>query len=175
MSNDPYARSRAQKAHDFENSRKYEQHVADKIGGFIVTKFTSNDDLDIWQPGYYLEIKEKNQHYTKRWQLLHDVPEEFLFIMDELTVRRALRHYPEVFFLIKDNLNDRIYFTPIWELVGVERIRVNRNGKGKWIIDLRNFGILASEEWVPEIAAEALSGVDWKKSHCISQKVIPEI
>lgn len=170
-----YQRTAEQKEHDFNNARIYEESVAEKLGGFTVTRFDSTDDLDIWSPGFYLEIKEKNQRYTQRWQLLEGVPEEFLFIVDELTVRRALRHYPEVFFLIRDNLNDRLFFAPIWEMVSVERVRRNRGGKGKWIIDLRNFVVLADEQWIPEIAAEALAGVRWKRSECLTQLEVPQI
>ena len=166
---EPYKRTKEQKVHDFHNARRYEEHVAEAIGIPVITRFDATDDLDIWVPGYYVEVKEKNQHYTQRWHLLDDVEERDLFVIDELTIRRACSKYPYVFFLLRDNVGSelpRIYLAPIWELIAAERTRRNRNGKCKWIIDITNFTRLKQESDIPEFAVHALVKQQWLTSEC---------
>ena len=170
------ARSQAQKRHDFANAREYEEYVAERLGVTCHTRFNAVDDLDIWVPGFFVEVKEKNQHFGKRWHILSDVIEENLFIVDELTVRKALRWYPEVFYLLRDNVGDptgpRLFLAPIWELIAVERERVDRVGqtghlKGKWVLDLSKFRRISDEADIPEIALSMLTSQEWKKSECL--------
>lgn len=166
----PYTRTAAQRAHDFANARAYEEYVAGRIGVPNHTRFDAKDDLDIWVPGFMLEVKEKNQPLTSRWHLVPDTDERDLFIFDELTIRKALRWYPEVFFLLRDNASDpanpRLFLAPIWELVAVERVRVDRSTKGKWILDLNKFRRLADEADIPAIAHAMLVDQVWKQSPC---------
>ena len=170
-----YTRTAAQRSHDFANARAYEEYVSERIGVPNHTRFDGKDDLDIWVPGWMLEIKEKNQPLTDRWHLYNGVDERDLFILDELTVRKGLRWYPEVFYLLRDNAGDpggpRLFFAPIWELVSVERVRVDRSTKGKWILDLTDFPRLADEANVPEFAHHALTEQKWKQSNCLGGSV----
>ena len=182
---EPYKRTREQKVHDFSNAREYEEYVAESIGIPVITRFDATDDLDIWVPGYYVEVKEKNQNYTQRWHLVDGVPERNLFVIDELTVRRACTKYPHVFFLLRDNVHDhhlpedqrqpRLFIVPIWELIAVERVRRDRNGKGKWIINLDNFTRLADEADIPAFAILALVKQLWLTSECQTRLEVPEV
>ena len=175
---EPYKRTKEQKEHDFSNARHYEEYVATSIGVPVVTRFDATDDLDIWVPGYYVEIKEKNQHYTQRWHLIDGLPERNLFVIDELTIRRACTKYPKVFFLFRDNVGGdepRLYIAPIWELIGVERVRRDRNGKGKWIINIENFPRLADEADIHEYALHALVKQLWLTSDCQTRLEILEV
>jgi len=171
----PYTRTDAQRAHDFANARAYEEYVAGRLGVLNHTRFDAKDDLDVWVPGYFIEIKEKNQPLTDRWHLLDGVPEENLFILDELTVRKALRWYPEVFYLLRDNAadpdNPRLFLAPVWEVIGVERVRVDRSTKGKWILDLTKFRRIIDEADIPTMAHAMLVEQEWKKSPCLGGEV----
>mgnify|MGYP001180015691 CR=1 FL=1 len=176
-----YQRTPEQKRHDLANARAYEDYVAIQVGVPVHTRFDARDDLDIWHPGWMLEIKEKNQPLTERWHLLDGVEERNLFVLDELTVRKALSWYPGVFLLLRDNAHDhhlpedqrqpRLFLAPIWEIVAVKRERVDRGGKGKWILDLTDFTRLADEAHVPEFAHHALTEQKWKQSHCLGGSV----
>jgi len=173
-----YARTAAEKRYDFANARNYEELVGSIIEtqvGPTITRFDGVDDLDVWVPGFYVEIKEKNQSYTDRWQLLPGVDEINLFIMDELTIRRGLRYYPYVFFLVRDNTIGRLYLCPIWELIGAEKVRRNRNGKGKWIMDMRQFQPLANEESLVASIRTLMVQTPWLNSGCQSYQEVPEI
>ncbi len=170
------ARTVAQKRHDFANAKEYEEYVSDRIGVTNYTRFNSTDDIDIWVPGFYIEVKEKNQHFGTRWHVLPGVIEENLFIVDELTVRKAARQFPAVFFLLRDNVGDptgpRLFLAPIWELFSVNKERVDRVGqtghkKGKWILDLTNFRRISDEADIPEIALSMLTSQAWKNSECL--------
>ena len=175
---EPYKRTREQKVHDFANAREYEEYVAESIGIPVITRFDATDDLDIWVPGYYVEVKEKNQNYTQRWHLVDGIPERNLFVIDELTVRRACTKYPHVCFLLKDNVGGdepRLYIVPIWELIAVERVRRDRNGKGKWILNLDNFTRLADEADIPAFAILALVKQLWLTSECQTRLEVPEV
>lgn len=162
-----YARSPHHAQKDFANARAFEQSVADAIDVPTITRFSSNTDLDIWVPGYFLEVKEKNQHYTERWtQLVHPLQEENLFIIDELTIRRGMDKYPYVYFLLHDTLQERMMLAPAWELISVPRVRCDRNGKGKWLIDIRNFREVTLEN-VHETAIGLLASTPWLNSECV--------
>ncbi len=176
-----YKRTAAQKAHDFTNARHYEEHVEAVIGVPVHSRFNAKDDLDLWHPGYFIEIKEKNQPLSARWHIIDGADERNLFVMDELTVRRACKWYPEVFFLLRDNAHDsklpkeerqpRLFLAPIWELISVERARLDRGKKGKWVLDLSSFTRLASEADIPEIAHHMIINQAHKVSHCVAGDV----
>ena len=118
-----YQRTAEQRRHDLANAKAYENYVADAIGVPVHSRFTSKTDLDLWHPGYFIEIKEKNQPLTPRWHILEHCEERNLFVLDELTVRKALRWYPEVFLLVRDNSggdpDPRLFLIPIWELIAL--------------------------------------------------------
>ena len=83
-----------------------------------------------------------------------------------------------MFFLLKDNVGGdepRLYIVPIWELIAVERVRRDRNGKGKWIIDLDNFTRIADEADIPALAVHALVKQLWLTSECQTRLEVPEV
>lgn len=171
----PYQRTPAQRQGDFLTARDWEEEVADLFeAGTFRPAFNSTDALDFWFPGVYIELKEKRQRYTERWHLLPGVAEPDLFIIDELTVKRALRHYPAVLFLIRDVPGGRLFHVPIWELVSVERARVNRVKKGKWVIDLGHFRTVPDPVSAYDLFIREMTGQQWKDASVASHKDIPQ-
>jgi hypothetical protein len=93
---------------------------------------------------FHLEVKEKRQRInTSNWPKV-DIPEEHLFIIDELTARRLLIQSPYAGVLVRDNLAEIYVYFDIIALWLIPKTRVNRvlnergQAKGKWMIDLRN-------------------------------------
>lgn len=173
----PYRRTEGQKHSDLTAAREFEQRVAGALPWYTRDETAAQDRLDFWVPGAYVEVKEKRQPLTVRWQGWRpDVPERELFVMDELTVRRALRHYPEVYFLLRDVPGgDRMFITPLHELVCVERVRANRDRKGKWLLDLRDFRRLPRLEDLLEFVVADQLALPWKASHCLGAQEAPQI
>jgi len=172
----PYARTPAQRAGDFANARAWEEEVASWLPPHIA-RFDSTEELDIYVPGAYIDCKEKIRKISDRWPRPPGVEEWDLFIIDELSVRKALRHFPMSYFLIRDRQSgDRVLLARVDEMAAVERSRVNRVGKGKWLVDLSNFKVLEDpkyELW-PAITADQL-GLPWKRSECQSIKEVPQV
>lgn len=169
-----YARTAGQKAHDFAAARDWEEEVEASLRKhrMLISHFSSNNKLDVWVPGWYAELKEKRQSYTDRWtKHTPHIPEEWLFISDELTVRRALKHYPYVVFLIRDITRGRLFCSPIWEMVSIPRVRVNRNGKGKWLLDMRHFQQISQVDDVIKVIESGLTGTTWLASSCVGPGV----
>ena len=156
---------------DFETAREFEEFVAQGIPVPVHTRFAGKDDLDIWVPGFYLEVKEKRQSFTDRWHLLDGTPESDLFILDEQSVRRGLRHWPHVYFLLRDVPGGRMFVAPIWELAACRRHRVNREKKGKWIIDLTEFREIFAIQEIYDIAMHELPLMPWAGSECVGRDV----
>jgi hypothetical protein len=93
---------------------------------------------------FHLELKEKRQRInTAAWPRT-GIPEPELFILDDLTARKLLRHAPDSGVLVRDNLRRLYVFYSIAHLLTIPKVRTNRhiqvNGgmKGKWLIDLRH-------------------------------------
>jgi hypothetical protein len=175
----PYTRTAAQRRGDFEAAREFELEVQGWLGDFLVPKLNSTTELDFWLPGIYLDVKEKRQPISARWPLPPGVPQRDCFILDELSVRKAMEKYPSAYFLIRDVPGgDRLFLAPIYEVVGVERTRVQRVGKGKWIIDLANFRELdratASTDLRTMLLADQVA-LPWKASECLSAKEVPQV
>ncbi len=93
---------------------------------------------------FHLEAKEKRQPYNaSAWPDF--APEEELFILDDLTVRKCLAFAPRAGVVVKDGVVGRYLFFSVIDLALMPRQRVNRriernapDLKGKWLIDLRN-------------------------------------
>jgi hypothetical protein len=93
---------------------------------------------------FHLEAKEKRQPYNANaWPAF--APEEELFILDDLTVRKCLAFAPRAGVVVKDGVVGRYLFFSVIDLALMPRQRVNRriernapDLKGKWLIDLRN-------------------------------------
>ncbi len=170
----PYHRTAAQRSGDFAEAREWEEQLAAVFGPNVITQFDSKTAMDIWIPGYYVEAKEKKQRYTTRWHLLPGVAEADLFIIDELTIRRAAEKYPAVFFVLRDRPEGRLFLAPIWELIGVERVRVDRVKKGKWIINIRNFHRIKTEAEIPALASHLLADMGWRASPSLTRLEVPQ-
>jgi len=174
-----YQRTAQQRKLDKERSEGYEHFVSSQITRPLLTRFNAKDDLDIYAPGWYIEIKEKHSKMTARWPLPEGCEERNAFIVDELSIRRAMRHYPQVFFLLRDNVdkeNPRLFIVPIWEMITLPKKRVNREGntghkKGKWIVDLSLCTRLSHEDQAQEYCEHAMVNTPWLNSECLGMGV----
>jgi len=176
----PYARTKGQRILDKERAERYEAEVDDAILLTTVTKFNSAEAIDIWHPGWYLEIKEKHQKISGRWNLPSE--EHNCFIIDELSIRKHLRHYPEVFFLLVDRAGPQEvkYVVPIWELIGLPKERMNRRGptghdKGKWIVDLSGCLQIAHESDLDELLHDMMADTPWMKAECLGGLEVDQV
>lgn len=173
----PYHRPPGAKRADFAAAAEFEDRVAGAMGVPLHTRFQSKNDLDIWVPGYFVEVKEKKQPLTSRWHLLPDTDERDLFVLDELTVRRALNHWPNVYFLIRDVPGGgRLFLVAIWELVVNEKVvRRNRVEKGKWILDLSDYRQLGDIADLHSIAVAELGTFPWKRPECLTSPLLADV
>lgn len=177
-----YARPQGASANDFNASRDFELEVGEWLGDYKVPNLTDPNRLDWWVPGFYLDVKEKKQRLTARWHLLPGVPEVELFVLDELAVRKAMRHFPHAYFVIRDVPGgNRIFLARVDEVVAAEHVQANRTGntghkKGKWILNLANFRQLfdPASQVRPMILQDQVS-MPWKDSQALSQMLVREI
>lgn len=170
-----YRRTPEQRAHDLAAARTFEAAVAGVLPPWHRDETTSQDRLDFWIPGVYLEVKEKRQRLTTRWvDRVPGVPEADLMVIDELTIRRALRHWPEVYFLLRDLPQNRMFVASLAELICVERVRVNRVRKGKWLVDLRSFRQLESLDGLVEFVMRDMVDVPWQRPDCLGAQEVPQ-
>lgn len=169
---------------DFFNSDEFESEVGDWLGEYKISHTDATDKLDYWIPGAMVEVKEKRQKLSSRWTVrVAEAPEEDLFVIDELSVRRAMQHFPSAYFLIRDVPGgNRHFLARVDEVCAAERVRFNRtttkggSQKGKWLLSLQNFRLLEdpANELLPAILADQVS-TPWKASHCLSRLIIPEV
>jgi len=94
---------------------------------------------------FSFDVKEKRQHYAVRNWPETDIPEEHLFIIDDLAARKILAYSPNSGLVVRDNLHRKYFFFSVVDLWLMPRQRVNRDirknvpgVKGKWLTDLRN-------------------------------------
>ena len=160
----PYARRPGQSALDMAAAREFEEEVRAVLPDHCVVRTSSSVDLDYFIPPVVVEVKEKKQPLTARWHGGQD--EEDLFIIDELTVRKALKHWPYVWFVMKDCPQDRIFLANIAEILSADRHRFNRNGKGKWVIDTSGLTIVNLDGVMDHIRMD-LDSEFWKASCCV--------
>ena len=94
---------------------------------------------------FHFDAKEKVQKIkVANWPEV-DIPEEHLFILDDLAARKVLKFAPDAGLIVRDNLRRLYFFFDVLNLFLMPRVRVNRRIgegegllKGKWLIDLRN-------------------------------------
>lgn len=94
---------------------------------------------------FHFDAKEKRQPMQMaNWPDV-GIPEEFLFILDDLAARKTLMKAPRSGIVIRDNMQEKYFFLSVVDLTLMPRVRVNRPIernlpalKGKWLIDLRN-------------------------------------
>jgi hypothetical protein len=177
-----YARPKGASAYDFQAAKEFELEVGSWLGDYKVGDLTATDRLDWWVPGVFIDVKEKRQKLNQRWQLLPGVDEVDLFVVDELSVRRAMAHFPHAYFVIRDVPGgNRIFLARIDEMIGAERARVNRVGntahaKGKWIVSLQNFRQLTdpAHQLMPTVLDDQVK-MPWKLSQCLTLLPVAEV
>ncbi len=94
---------------------------------------------------FRFDAKEKRRRYnTKNWPDV-GIPEEHLFIMDDLAARKILAIAPNSGMVVRDNARQLYYLFTVVDLFLMPKVRVNRPIhnqqevlKGKWLVDLRN-------------------------------------
>jgi len=94
---------------------------------------------------FSFDVKEKRQRYNmKNWQVAN-IPEEYLFILDDLAARKILAYAPNSGIVVRDNMRHRYFLFTVVDLYLMPKQRVNRTikkqveaYKGKWLIDLRS-------------------------------------
>ena len=171
-----YPRTYTQRKNDHDNARRFENEVGDWLGQYKIGHLDATDKMYWWVPGVYLDAKEKAQPISGRWPLPAGCRNEDAFILDELSIRRAMQHHPHAYFVMRDKPLDRTFLARVDEVMCGDRIRIDRVGstghkKGKWVVDLSQFRELKNP------AVELLSFVlgdqialAWKQSGCL----IPE-
>lgn len=129
--------------------RKVRSHLASDGEFEILDETGSYDELD-FELGcrgrrVFLEVKEKKQTYRERWVEMAGIPEEQLFILDELAARKIILRSPRAWLLVNDICHERLIVYGALELLTIPKVRVNRSidggvatFKGKWLIDLRH-------------------------------------
>lgn len=176
-----YDRPPGAKRADFEDARLFEEQVGEWLGDYRIGNLDSPTRLDWWIPGFFLDVKEKRQTLSARWHLLGDVPEEDLFVIDELSVRKAAEHFPHAYFLLRCRPTGRMFLARIDEMFCAERVRRDRvssagHRKGKWIIDMTQFRQLVDPavELKQMILADQVQ-TPWKVSPCLAINEVQEI
>jgi len=160
-----YSRRPGQSNIDLQNAKEFEDEVRRVLPGYVHVRTESTVDLDFYIPPIVVEVKEKRQKLTDRW--LGNKPiEDDLFVLDELTVRKALKHWPYVWFVLKDCPQERIFLASISEVLSADRHRFNRSGKGKWVIDTSGFSTFPLEAIMDRIRVD-IAMEEWKASCCV--------
>lgn len=158
---------------DFAAAKTFENVVGEWLGQFKIGNLSSTDKMDWWVPGFYLDVKERRRPIGPRWPIPEGVERNDVFILDELSVRKAMLHMPHAYFVLRALPEDRVFLARIDEIVCGDRIRVNRVGetgvaKGKWLLNLLQFRQLEDPETelLPAVLADQIA-VPWKRSDCI--------
>ena len=170
-------------ATDTQGRQAFERRVRRQLaadGEFEILDSTESfDELD-FELGcrgrrIFLEVKEKKQHYRERWSEAADIPEEHLFILDELSARKIMLRCPRAWLLVNDICADRLSVFGALELLTIPKKRVNRSieagvatFKGKWLIDLRHADSFEDMPPALDLIKRRISSEDemWKSLAC---------
>lgn len=173
-----YPRTAAQRINDLSVGHAVEDVVVQALGPNIINHTNSTDKLDIWIPGGYVEVKAKNQPLSTKWtkHCPEDWDERDCFVLDELSVRKALEHYPHACLVLYDRPCDRWFMAPIDVLAVSDRVRLNRTGptgivKGKWIINVTGYQPIKNMKKLAAMLAEDRIKLRWKESACLGVNV----
>lgn len=168
-----YARRPGVSRSDFLNSKDYEEKVGTWLGDFKISNLTSTEKLDWWVPGFFIDVKERRQLLGVRWPLPEGCAHEDAMILDELSVRKAMAHFPHAYFLLRTLPEDRVFLARVDEVICGDHVRVNRVGntgvaKGKWVINVAQFRQLddPANELLPAVLADQVA-TPWKQSGCL--------
>lgn len=175
-----YGRTPSQRGADREKARAIEDLVGTWLGDWKITETDSIDRLDFWVPGVYVEVKGKFQKITPRWHKLPGVAEPDLFIIDELSIRKALAHFPSVYFILFDRMCARVFWARVDEVACGDRYRADRVGvaghkKGKWVVNLAQFRQLHKGDHLLSLILADQIATPWKGSQCLSQQEVPQV
>lgn len=170
-----YRRTKAQMHADLNAARAWEAEVESHLPSAVISRTNSTTELDFYIPGLYIEAKEKRQKLTERWLLLSDVPERDHFVLDELSLRKALLHVPYSYFVLRDLPGgDRVFFASALDVAVSDRVRRNRVGKGKWILNLANYRPIPLAELYDAICSD-VQAMAWKQSGCMSLGEVSQV
>lgn len=172
---EPYRRSAHHRQQDFQAARAFEEEVGRHLGPNVVARLDSTTDLDFWLPEVFIECKEKRQRLTERWRLLDGVDEKDLFILDELSLRKAIEKGPSVYFVLRDLPENRMFLARVDEVACSSFARRNRVGKGKLILNLKNFRQIESLDKIVPMTMHEQTTLPWRRSECLSQLEIGQI
>ena len=112
-------------------------------------------DFLLTRHNIHIDAKEKRQPFSMQNWKEAPMPQEFLFIIDDLAVRKVLLSAPNSFILIQDSSASPVtyYVYSIVDLLCIPKIRCRRPirrstaaFKGKWLVDLRNAATFQSLE-----------------------------
>jgi len=115
----------------------------DNSGSYHLLDFAFGDRTK--KQYFAFDVKEKCDPYQLRNWPKVEIPEKYLFILDDLAARKILAFAPNSGLVIRDNFYKIYYFFSVVTLYLMPKTRVNRKieknvlaYKGKWLIDLRN-------------------------------------
>lgn len=171
------ARTPAQKAADLNGSRAFESQVHELLSRDpVISRTLSTTDLDFAVPRVvWVEVKEKRQRLNRKWVLHEGVPERDHFVLDELSLRKAVAAAPYCYFVLRDVPGgDRIFLASVFEVACGDRVRRLRSGKSKLILRLDQYRRVALPD-LPEAIAVDIAHEPWKGSGALSQLTVPEI
>lgn len=170
-------RTNAHRAGDFPKSKQFEQMVGSWLPATKKDQTSSKSEMDWLVDDIRVEVKEKNQKYNaNNWPFPRGTLEKNVFIIDELSIFKALHYFPSVYFVLHDNVNEgaeRVFLAPISHIVACEREMVDRVGptgypKGKWLCNITQFMRLdnpAEQLWDEILKYEEAK--PWLKSACL--------
>ena len=171
-----YARPAGASRFDREAAREFENTVGDWLGPYKIAHLDATDRMDFWVPGVYIDVKEKRQPLSNQWTIPSNSRREDVFVLDELSIRRAMQYHPHAYFLLRDVPLDRIFLARLDEVLAGDHTRCDRIGKtghrkGKWLIVLTQFRQLQdpATELLPTILRDQVD-TPWKRSELL----IPE-
>ncbi|MBM2840214.1 MAG: hypothetical protein HW412_742 [Bacteroidetes bacterium] len=104
-------------------------------------------DFHLTRRNIQIDAKEKRQKFSMNNWKEAQMPQEFLFIIDDLAVRKLLLHAPNSFSIIRDSSvkPPMHYVFSIVDFLCMPRKRCRRTisksvttFKGKWLVDLRD-------------------------------------
>lgn len=155
---------------DFGAAREYELKVGQLLGPYRIDNLDSPDRMDFWVPAVFLDVKERRQPIGARWPIPESWAREDTFIIDELSLRRAMLHAPSAYFWLHTCDDDRVHLARVDEILCAERVRVDREtspgrSKGKWLVSLSDFrDITAEVDNVLQIILQDQIEMKWKQS-----------
>lgn len=171
-----YPRTAAQRAGDFANARAFEEEVGTWLGSFKVGNLSAHDRMDWWVPGVFIDVKEKGSPLSAVWPIPPGCRHEDAFIIDELSIRRAMEKYPHAYFVMRDRPTGRVFLARVDEVVCGDHRRIDRVGstdkaKGKWVVNLAQFRQLVdpANELMANVLGDQMA-IAWRQSPCL----IPE-